>query len=49
MVKVKNYILKSLEEKEKSLVNKKNALYIEADSIDKELKKCTKLIEYIRH
>lgn len=44
---MKNYILKSLEEKEKNLVNKKNALYIEADSIDKELKKCTKLIEYI--
>ena len=42
-----NYILKALEEKEKALVNKKNALYIEADSIDKELKKCTKLHEYI--
>lgn len=41
------YILKALEEKEKALVNKKNALYIEADSIDKELKKCTKLHEYI--
>ena len=41
------YILNALEEKEKALVNKKNALYIEADSIDKELKKCTKLIEYI--
>ena len=40
-------ILKSLEEKEKSLVSKKNALVIEADSIDKELKKCTKLLEYI--
>ena len=44
---MKSVILKSLEEKEKTLVNKKNALYIEADSIDKELKKCTKLLEYI--
>ena len=44
---MKSVILKSLEEKEKALVNKKNALYIEADSIDKELKKCTKLLEYI--
>lgn len=44
---MKSVILKSLTEKEKSLVNKKNALYIEADAIDKELKKCTKLIEYI--
>ena len=43
---MKSVILKSLEEKEKTLVNKKNALYIEADSIDKELKKCTKLMEY---
>ena len=41
------YILKALEDKEKVLVNKKNALYIEADSIDKELKKCTKLREYV--
>lgn len=47
MVIVKSVILKSLTEKEKNLVNKKNALYIEADAIDKELKKCTKLIEYI--